>query len=68
LALGIFPFLIGCSGTPKLRVSDESKLVKENLSRGVPASWVNARFWTTQATVKTVKIKEWGKFNEDRKY
>lgn len=68
LALGIFPFLIGCGGSQKPSASVVSKLVEENLSKGVPASWVNARFWTTQATIKTVKIKEWGKFNEDLKY
>lgn len=68
LALGIFSYLIGCGGPKKPSASVVSKLVKENLRKGVPASWVEARFWTTQATIKSVKIKEWGKFNEALKY
>ncbi|MDE0010989.1 MAG: hypothetical protein OXU36_07575 [Candidatus Poribacteria bacterium] len=67
LVFAIPTLLIGCSAQ-KPSKSVVKKLVKENLSKGVPASWVNARFWTTQATIKTVKIEEWGKFNEARKY
>ncbi|RKU15993.1 hypothetical protein C6501_06050 [Candidatus Poribacteria bacterium] len=69
LVLTILTLLIGCGGgTQKPSASVISKLVEENLSKGVPASWVEARFWTTQATIKKIKIEEWGKFNEARKY
>ena len=66
--LAILTFLIGCGGPQKPSASVVSKLVEENLRKGVPASWVKARFWTTQATIKSVKIEEWGKFNKERKY
>ena len=65
--LTILTLLIGC-GPQKPSASVVSKLVEENLRNGVPASWVKARFWATQARIKTVKIEEWGKFNKTRKY
>lgn len=68
LVLAIPMLLNGCGTPTKPRASVVSKLVKEDLSKGVPASWVNARFWTSQTTIKTVKIEEWGKFNETLKY
>ena len=67
LVLAILTLLIGC-GSQKPSASVVSKLVEENLRKGVPASWVKARFWTTQAAIKSVKIEEWGKFNKERKY
>lgn len=67
LVFAIPTLLIGCSAQ-KPSASVVKKMVEENLSKGVPASWVNARFWTTEAKIKTVKIEEWGKFNEARKY
>jgi len=44
LVVAIPTLLVGCGAPNKPSASDVNKLVKENLSKGVPASWVNARF------------------------
>ncbi len=64
--------LIGC-GAPKPSGSVVKKLVEEELSKGVPTSWVKKPgggtvFWTQDTKLKTVKIEEWGKFNKARQY
>lgn len=64
--------LIGCAGQ-KPSGSVVKKLVEEELSKGVPSSWVKKPgggtvFWTQDTKLKTVKIKEWGKFNKERQY
>lgn len=68
----ILTLFIGCSAQ-KPSEAEVKKLVEKKLSKSIPISWVKnsddvAVYGIKDIEIKSIKIDEWGKFNEARQY
>ena len=68
----ILPFISlslvsGCSSKPS-NTEVEKAIESELQSRFIPGSWIGSMLSAKDIKLETVKIKEWGSYNDEKKY